>query len=44
MFGVLLDVDVSKPEDIFTKIGSKVSIEFVKANDDVHVPYWKLAS
>lgn len=44
MFGVLLDVDVSKPEDIFAKIGSKVSIEFVKANDEVHVPYWKLAS
>tara|TARA_A100001037_G_scaffold147661_1_gene133315 strand:+ start:202 stop:336 length:135 start_codon:yes stop_codon:yes gene_type:complete len=43
MFGVLLGGADIEPWDLFKKIGSKCKIEFVKANDDVHVPFWRLA-
>lgn len=40
MATVLRGVDPKKPEEI--KIGSKVRVEFEAANDDVHIPFWRV--
>ena len=40
MLSILRGVDPEKPEDI--RIGAKVRVEFEKANDDMHVPYWRV--
>ncbi len=40
MLTVLRGVDPEKPEDI--KIGAKVRVEFEEANEDTHVPYWRV--
>lgn len=40
MLTVLRGVDPNKPEDI--KIGAQVEVEFEAANDDVHIPYWRV--
>ena len=37
---VLRGVDPAKPEDI--KIGAKVKVEFDAANDDTHIPFWRV--
>ncbi len=37
---VLRGVDPAKPEDI--KIGAKVKVEFEAANDDTHIPFWRV--
>lgn len=40
MLTVLRGVDPDRPEDI--KIGSRVKVEFEKANDDIHIPFWRV--
>lgn len=40
MFTVLRGVDADNPDTI--KIGSKVKVEFEKASEDVHIPYWRV--
>ncbi len=40
MMGVLRGVDGKKPESI--KIGSLCQIEFDQANEDVHIPFWRV--
>ena len=40
MLSVLRGVDPEKPEDI--KIGAKVRVEFEAADEDTHIPYWRL--
>lgn len=40
MLTVLRGVDPTKPEDIH--IGAPVAVEFEAANDDMHLPFWRL--
>ena len=40
MVTVLRGVDPNKPEDI--KIGSRVQVEFEEANEDIHIPFFKV--
>ena len=40
MMTVLRGVDPNKPEDI--KIGVKVKVEFDQADDDTHIPFWRV--
>ena len=40
MMTVLRGVDPNKPEDI--KIGTKVKVEFDQADDDTHIPFWRV--
>ncbi|MCS5567789.1 MAG: Zn-ribbon domain-containing OB-fold protein [Pseudomonadales bacterium] len=40
MMTVLRGVDPNKPEDI--KIGTKVKVEFEQADDDTHIPFWRV--
>ena len=40
MLTVLRGVDATKPETI--KIGSKVKVEFEPANEEVHIPFWRV--
>ena len=40
MLTVLRGVDPSRPEDI--KIGAKVKVEFEEANEDTHIPFWRV--
>ena len=41
MLTVLRGVDPNKPESI--KIGAKVTVEFEAANEDTHIPFWRMA-
>jgi len=40
MLTILRGVDAMKPEDI--KIGAKVKVEFDAANEDTHLPFWRV--
>ena len=40
MVTVLRGVDPEKPEDI--KIGAPVKVEFEQADDDTHIPFWRV--
>jgi uncharacterized OB-fold protein len=40
MLTVLRGVDPKKPEQI--RIGSRVKVEFEQANDDIHIPFWRV--
>ena len=40
MLTVLRGVDPNKPEEI--RIGARVKVEFEKANDDTHIPFWRV--
>ncbi len=40
MMTVLRGVDPEKPADI--AIGAKVRVEFEEANEDTHIPFWRL--
>ena len=40
MLTILRGVDPNKPEDI--QIGAKVQVEFEVANDDMHLPFWRV--
>ncbi len=40
MLTVLRGVDAGNPESI--KIGAKVRVEFEEANDDMHIPFWRV--
>jgi uncharacterized protein len=40
MLTILRGVDPEKPEDI--KIGARVKVEFEQANDDMHLPFWRV--
>ncbi len=40
MLTVLRGVDPAKPEDI--KIGAKVRVEFEEADDETHIPFWRV--
>ncbi len=40
MLTVLRGVDPDKPEEI--RIGARVKVEFEKANDDMHIPFWRV--
>ena len=40
MLTVLRGVDATKPESI--KIGSKVTVEFEDASDDIKIPFWRV--
>jgi amidase len=40
MLTVLRGVDPLKPEEI--KIGSRVKVEFEAANEDMHIPFWRV--
>ncbi len=40
MLTVLKGVDPGKPEEI--KIGTRVKVEFEKASDDIHIPFWRV--
>ncbi len=42
MLTVLRGVDANDPDSI--KIGAKVEIEFEPASEDVHIPFWRVAS
>ena len=39
---VLKGVDATNPESI--KIGSKVTVEFEKASDDISIPFWRVVA
>ena len=41
MLTVLRGVDANKPESI--RIGAKVRVEFEAANEDTHIPFWRMA-
>ena len=40
MLTVLRGVDPSKPDEI--KIGAKVRVEFEPADEDTHIPFWRV--
>lgn len=40
MLTVLRGVDPQKPEDI--RVGSAVKVEFEAANEDMHLPFWRV--
>ena len=40
MMTVLRGVDPTKPEEI--EIGARVEVEFEQANDDAHIPFWRV--
>ena len=40
MLTVLRGVDATKPEDI--KIGQKVRVEFEQADEETHIPFWRV--
>ena len=40
MMTVLRGVDPGKPEDI--RIGAEVRVEFEAANEETHLPFWRL--
>lgn len=40
MVSVLRGVDPEKPEEI--KIGAEVKVEFEAANEDSHIPFWRV--
>ena len=41
MMTVLRGVDPEKPEEI--RIGARVTVEFEAADEDSHIPFWRLA-
>jgi len=40
MVTVLLGVDANDPASI--RIGAKVKVEFEKASEDIHIPFWRV--
>ncbi len=40
MLTVLRGVDPNRPEDI--RIGAPVAVEFEPANEDMHIPFWRV--
>ncbi len=40
MLTILRGVDPTKPETI--KIGARVKVEFEKASEDMHIPFWRV--
>lgn len=41
IFTVLRGVDATKPETI--EIGARVTVEFEQANDEIAIPFWRVA-